>query len=209
MPYVATNPYLSLAELAEELKAPIPDPLTDNDPDKAELELDKWQRAIERASRFVDDWLGEDFFFHDYSTVPLILDQFSRGVYGNQIFLPHKPVIGITRIDFGTELYVADTDYVVDPSGIVYGTRGDWNPSRPDGLIKIYGTFGYAQDLPADVPDGLPSKVKIASRIMAAVFTGDLKKEFQPLDGDPISIVQTEIPKTVFTVLGKRMPILT
>jgi hypothetical protein len=209
MAYIATNPYLSLAELAEELKAPIPDPATDDDPEKAQAELDKWHRAIERASRFVDDWLGEDFFFHDFSTVPLILDQFSKGVYGEKIFLPYKPVIGITRIDYGTELYVADTDYVVDPAGIVYGTRGSWSPSRPDGLIKIYGTFGYQQDDPESVPTGLPSKVKIASRIMAAVWTGDLKKEFQPLDGDPISIVQSEIPKTVFTVLGKRMPILT
>lgn len=212
MPFIATNPYISLAELAEELKAPIPDPSLETEPEeiaKVQAELDKWHRAIERASRFVDDWLGEDFFEHDYSTVPLIFDQFSKGVYSEKIFLPSKPVIAITRIDYGTETFVADTDYVVDPSGIVYNVRGNWNPSRPDGLVKIYGTFGFPQDDPESVPAGLPSKVVIATRLMAAVWTGDLKKEFVPFEGDPVSITQQEIPKTVFTVLGKRMPILT
>lgn len=212
MPFVATNPYISLAELAEEMKAPIPDPTAEVDADeiaKKQAELDKWHGAIERASRFVDDWLAETFFLRDYSVVPLILDQFSTGVYENRIFLKVKPVIGISRLDLGTETLVADTDFVIDPAGIIHSMRGTWNPSRPDNLIKIYGTFGYAQDEPTDVPAGLPSKVQIATRKMAAVFTGDLTKEIMPLDGEPTEIAVESIPKIVWTVLGKRMPILT
>lgn len=206
-PYVATNPYITVEELVEELKGAMPDETTD----EGKLDAVKFNRAIESASRLVDEYTQRDYFLHDYVTVPIILDQFSQGVFDDKIFLPHDPVLSITGLTVGTEAYVADTDYSVDlKQGIIHSLRGKWYPSRPDGLVKIYGTFGYAQADPEDVPAGLPGKVIIATRVAAAFLSGDARKEFFPIDGEgPITVAMHTMPKTFFLALGEaRMPIL-
>jgi hypothetical protein len=211
MPYTPVNPYITVEELVEELKGEMP-------ADDSE-EMDKYLRAIDRASRFVDGHLRETFFFRDYSTVPLILDQTSRGVYGDKIYLPFKPIIELTRLDVGLDTWTQDTDFVIgqgDDAGRIFSLRGNFNPRRPDNLVKIYATFGYPQldetdaYSPAEVPQGLPLDIVTCVRLIAAVYSGDARKEFFGVDGEnPTSISTTEIPKTVFTILGRRMPILT
>lgn len=211
MPYTPVNPYITVEELVEELKGDMP-------ADGSE-EMDKYLRAIDRASRFIDKHLGETFYFRDYSVVPLIIDQFTRGVYGDKLFLPFKPIIDLTKIEVGGVEWAQDTDFVVgqgDDAGRIFSMRGSWNPSRPDNLVKIYATFGYPQlnesneyD-PSAVPQGLPGDIITCTRLVAATFTGDARKEFFGVDGEnPQSIAMTEIPKTVFIILGRRMPILT
>lgn len=212
--YSPTNPYITIEELAEELQAgPPPLAIADGGTEETEAKRDKWLRAIDRASRFVDEWTGETYFLHDYSVVPLTLTQFSRGVYGDKIFLPHKPVIAITRIDYGTETLVEGTDFVLgagDDSGRIYSLRGPWTPNSPDSLLRIWGTFGYPQASPDVPPAGLPDKITTSTRLVAATYTGDNRKEFMGVDMNaPIEIVVREIPKTVFLLLGRRMPILT
>lgn len=211
MPYTPVNPYISVEELVEELKADMPAVGSE--------EMDKLLRAIDRASRFIDKHLGETFYFRDYTVVPLIIDQFSRGVYGSKIFIPFKPIIEVTKIEVGGVEWVQDTDFVVgqgDDAGRLFSMRGNWNASRPDNLVKVYASFGYPQldesavyD-PSVVPAGLPGDIITCTRLIAAVFSGDARKEFFGVDGEnPQSIAQTEIPKTVFIILGRRMPILT
>ena len=208
-PYNAINPYITMEELVEELKTAMPDVSTD----EGKLDHDKYQRSIELASRLVDEYLQTDFYFHDYSTVPLVLDQFSKGVFDAKIFLPHQPIISLDQIVVGTETWAA-TDYTADlKQGILYSLRGSWNPSRPDNVLSIYGTFGYAQPGgdPETVPAGIPGKVIIATRVAAAFLSGDARKEFFPVDGEgPISVAMQTMPKTFFLALGDaRMPILT
>lgn len=206
-PYLAQNPYITVEELVEELKGAMPDETND----EGKLDAVKYNRAIESASRMVDEYCQRDFYFHDYSTVPLILDQFSKGVFDNRIFLPHDPVISISNMEVAGEVWVADTDYSIDlKSGIIYSLRGNWYASRPDNLIKIYGTFGFTQADPESVPAGIPGKVIIATRVAAAFFSGDARKEFFPIDGEgPISVAIHTMPKTFFLALGEaRMPIL-
>lgn len=207
-PYLAQNPYITVEELVEELKGAMPD----EDTDEGKLDAVKYNRSVELASRLVDEYLNTDFYFHDYTTVPLVLDQFSRGVYDNppRIFLPHQPVISLTQVDVGVDTWPVD-DYSVDlKEGVLYSLRGNWNPSRPDNVIKIYGTFGYAQADPENVPAGIPGKVIIATRVAAAFLSGDARKEFFPVDGEgPISVALHTMPKTFFLALGDaRMPIL-
>jgi hypothetical protein len=209
-PYTAINPYITVDELVEELKAATPDVTTD----EGQLDSIKYNLAIERASRLVDEYLQTDFYFHDYSTVPLVLDQFSKGVFSDKIFLPHQPIISLGVVTRGTDTLTLNTDFAADlKQGILYSMIGNWLPSRPDNLISIYGTFGYPQPGgdPETVPTGIPGKVIIATRVAAAFLSGDARKEFFPIDGEgPISVAIQTMPKTFFLALGDaRMPILT
>lgn len=202
MSYALVNPYISVEELAEELKAAVPESGSETE--------DKYKRAIWRASRWVDEYTREDYFKYDHTVTPIELDQFSKGVYDARIFLPRKPVISIIELLVGETVLDDETEYRVDAeAGIIYSLIGDWAPRRPGATIKIYGTFGYAQASSSAVPTGLPGKVVIATRLIAAVYTGDAKKELYGLDGQINEIATVEIPKQVFQILGKQMPILT
>jgi hypothetical protein len=97
------NPYCSVEEVRGELR--------NSDP-AASLD-DVIIRAINAASRFIDQYTRRDFFLHDYSVTPLVIDQYSRNVFGDQIYLPYSPVIGTMVVEEGTATLVADVDYLL------------------------------------------------------------------------------------------------
>lgn len=203
MAYTLLNPYCSVAELIEELKM-----TAANVPAASAIE-DELKRAIVNASRWIDDFMRKDFFFHDYSVTPLVLDQFSDGVFDKQIFLPYSPVITLTSITSGDVALVADTDFTHDATrGIIHSLCGVWRPLRPGALLSINGTFGYAQATTADVPTGIPGHITHATRLVAAAFSGHNRTQVAGLDGQAQMVNVNEIPKTVFQVLGRRAPIL-
>ena len=54
------------------------------------------------------------------------------------------------------------------------------------------------------VPTGIPGYISLATRLVAAAFSGHNRKEVVALDGGKNSLVSTEIPKTVFQMLGEK-----
>lgn len=329
--YVPQNPYVALVEVVEELKK-------DFDETLADLPLtDELLRAIERASRWVDEYTQRDYFFRDFTATPMQFDQFSKGVYGDDIFFPTKPIINIEEIWIGADVDTAtqlnfNADYFFDvnriyllPSSRMFvfnaeiprdrrndcSSRG-WNLYRPGRILFVYGKSGYPQafayamtasggaasqtdawtikaysaptalywkienidgtttvtvtsdsfganvvcrgstttsgaqvltlaevnasgvngqvsiNYSADgtgntlaitpsttpvldsssIPRGIDSKITTATRLVAAAFSGHNRKEVVGLDGQKSDIADTAIPKTVFDLLGRRMPIL-
>lgn len=201
MPYALVNPYLTVAELAEELKAAVP--VADS---AAE---DEYKRAIFNASRYVDDYTRRVFYKVTRDDAdPIALDQVSPEVIGDKIFLTVRPIIEIASLKIGETALEYGVDYVTNAEhGIIISTCGRWCPSRPDRVITITGTFGYAQATAADVP-AAPEHIKFAARLIAAAISGHNRKQVAGLDGAAQSILTNEIPKTVFDILGRRAPIL-
>lgn len=205
MAYTPVNPYITVAELHEELKnneAPLNDELA---------------AAIDRASRWVDDYMDADFFFHDYSVFPLVLDQTADNVIGNRIFFSW-PIISISGMTLGgasPDVLATPDDYFIGGGAqSLYRASGNWNLSRPDNILSITGAFGYRQESspgvydPSQVPQGIPAKVKTATRLVAAAFSGYNRKEVLGVDGTKEGLITTSIPKTVYEYLGRRGPIL-
>lgn len=217
MAYTPLNPYISLVELCDELKRPLPANESNLSPAKREALEDELKRAIDRASRWVDDYTRRDYYFHDYSVVPLVLDERSPWVFGEEIMLPW-PVLDLDRIDHGTTTLTGGTDYTSgisgSDSGTIYSHIGAWHITRPDGLLTIFGQFGYRQESApgvyssAVVPAGLPAKVTEATRKVAAAFSGHWRKEIIDPEGGAHQVAMNEIPSEVYKLLGKRMPIL-
>lgn len=166
--YTPANPYCSLTEIIQELKMKPSDVY-----DKPSLK-DELLRAIDRGSRWVDNYTQRDYFFHDFSQAPYVFDNFNENVLGWDIFFPFKPIVALTKLvlgsaeDCGTEL-VYNKDYYNDASRIyllrsstmfvqnvdiphdgagalrVGKGNGGWCLSRPDRLLFVRGTAGNPQ----------------------------------------------------------------
>src|ERR1700754_1578647 len=101
MGYARKNPYITLDELREELK------MKPEDIPAGSSTEDDLLRAIDNASRWVDDYTRRDYFFHDHSVNPMVFDQFDDGVFGTVLYPRAFPVITLTKVNGnGTE---ADT----------------------------------------------------------------------------------------------------
>lgn len=168
-PYVPTNPYVSLDDVVEELKL---------NPVKVGSNLvliNELLGAIDRASRWVDEYTRRDYFFHDFSATPLALDQFTPGIYGKEIFFQMKPIIGIDKLILGASptdsaavQLVYNQDFFFDQNRIYMldtcqffllnidiphdgahqiGNRHDpgWRLSRPSRILWVYGKSGFVQ----------------------------------------------------------------
>ena len=195
MPVTLLNPYCTEDEVRRELKntdAAIADDI---------------KAAINAASRWIDDYLKRDFFKHDHISSPLILDEYDGVEFGREIFLPYKPVLTLTAVTLAGVALVNGTDYAVKEYKLV-NLNGDWKLSRPDRLLSLTGTFGYAQAATTDVPTGLPAKVNLAAILVAAALSGHNRKESIALDGSKVEVNDRAIPKLVFEMLGKRRPLL-
>jgi hypothetical protein len=296
---VLLNPYCSLDELKHELKFTLSDTARD----------DELKEAINNASRWIDQYMGRDFFYHNHLLSPLELDSFDA-VYENEVFVPFRPILSISEVSLAGTVLVSGTDYVAKG---VLATRADrlillsgpWNLSRPDRLLSIKGEFGYrqistsvteagdtgdqvatwslqnlgmnvmywgltplggvsvqidiwsdaahtnriatgtgdspgtialtqdnssgvsgsvvvsgtAEDLdPANtltpivdtavVPQGMPQHISHATRVVAAAFSGHNRKEVAGLDGQKTELLDNRIPKTVYDILGKKLPVM-
>jgi hypothetical protein len=314
MSYTPVNPYVSLAEVREELKMKTTDVVAGSSME------DDLLRAIDNASRWVDDYTRRDFFFHDFRTDPMVFDQFDDAVYERIVFPRYTPILSITEIMANDLLLVDGTDYVVknaDPElqtilslkGNWFHVATNWWPTADRMTLSIKGTFGYEQvsSIPvteagddsaqlqnwtlqglgsdpiywqldsvgggnvrvrlfsdagfanlvasgtglatstitlaqqnasgisgtveviyasddtdaaniltplspiidhSQIPAGIPGKIKTATRLVAAALSGRNRKEWIGLDGQKQDIIESEIPKTVFQMLGRRAPVL-
>lgn len=191
------NPYCTVEELQEELKNTSQD-LT------GELE-----RAINAASRWIDDYLGRDHLYHNHATSPLSLAYGSRYVVADTIFLPW-PIITLTAITQDGEAFIADDDYFtrINLDGTqnqIILTGSEWAPGYPpDGDIQLTGTFGYVQAGTENVPTGLPPTINQVCRLVAAAFSGHNTKDVVGIDGGKTAVTDKTIPKQVYDILGQR-----
>jgi len=198
------NPYCTLAALVQELKQNLDD-VNNNASLKDELTA-----AINNASRWVDDYKQRDYFKHDYSTTALEIDQYFRGLVDDTIFLKW-PVLALTEVTETGIVLVLNTDYAVADDGYTLRRLGrgkKWTAERPKSLVTLKGTFGYAQATTADIPTGIPDQISYATRLVAAAMSGHNRKETVGLDGQKTDVIQTEIPKTVYQLLGRKKPLL-
>jgi hypothetical protein len=129
------NPYCSLEDVKAQIK---------NSDAKLDDDL---KRAINWASRWVDEYTARDWFFHDHQLEAdeLTVDDHDNRVFGRELFLPYSPVIAIVSVYEGTELLVAGEDYTVKDHKLIR-LGGDWAVGEQlDELIVIRGAFGYHQ----------------------------------------------------------------
>jgi hypothetical protein len=61
---------------------------------------------------------------------------------------------------------------------------------------------------PSSVPTDLPGIINLAAKLVAAAISGHNRKEVAGLDGQRIEIHDNKIPKTVFDLLGRRLPVI-
>ena len=200
------NPYCTVDEVRAKLR---------NREAAAEGEI---LTAIGSASRFVDDWLGRDFFFRDFSTTPFRVQ--NDHIFGDEIILPFLPIITLTSLTYAGVVQVLDTDYY-----LTQDSRGRTNRIRslagpfpesipPINLILVYGTFGFPQIGPSGtylataIPKGMPEHYREATAEIAAAMTGRNQKEIIGTDGNKQTVTDTTIPKTALAILGARKPIL-
>jgi hypothetical protein len=204
MPYAPVDPYITLTELRQELKMKAADVPAASDTEEDLL------RAIDNASRWVDNYCQRDFLFHDYTATPLEFDQFNG--FDCFIFPPYTPIISVTSLVFAGTALVLGTHYSVENQlpqrQRVNNLCGAWKPRRPDRLLQLYGTFGYVQSSHAVPPTGLPGSVTLATRWVAAAISGRNRKEVVGLDGIKQTLEDSAIGKQVYALLGKRSPIL-
>lgn len=138
MAYTQVNPYLTIAQLKAELKYG-----TDTIYD------DVFGEAIVSASRWVDQYLRRDFFYHDYRITALTLTEFDD-VFERVIIPPYRPILSITALTlYGTAL-VANTDYIIRGNGTTVADQivklgSNWDLKSPDNIVTLNGEFGYRQ----------------------------------------------------------------
>jgi len=190
MPETLSNPYCTVAEVQAEIR-------------NSDSSLtDQLTRAINAASRWIDAQQGRDYYQHDHTSTPLVIDEFDHCAVGCRLFLPYWPVISITTVELAGETLVKDTDYSEREDMLVY-LLGEWpRLYRPDGTLKLYGKFGYAQTATTAVPTGLPERIRMAAVLAAAALSGHNSKDVLTIDGRKESVIEKAIPKTVFELLG-------
>lgn len=166
--YTPVNPYCSLTEIIQELKMKPSDVY-----DKQTLK-DELLRAIDRASRWVDNYTQRDYFFHDFSQTPYVFDNFNENVLGWDIFFPFKPIVALTKLVLGADevggnelvfnkdfyydasriyllrsstMFIQNVDVPHDGAGAIRvgPGKGGWCLSRPDRLLFVRGTAGNPQ----------------------------------------------------------------
>lgn len=195
MAYTLVNPYCTVAQVKEVLKR------SDTDKD------DAIGQAITYASRWIDQWLGRDFFQHDHTVTGITIDE-SGDFEGAKLYLPYRPIISLTSVVAAGTTLLSGTDYarVSLGNGVEYllSLTGNWAPYQPDGVVVVKGTFGYAQASSAVVPTGLPGHINWAAVEIAAAFSGENRKQVAGLDGQVMEVNTTSIPKSVIDVLGHK-----
>lgn len=204
---VPVNPYTTLTLVKRELK--FTESRTDVDGELV--------NAINRASRYVDDFTSRDYFFHDQSVTPLTYSDRSPEVAGAVLSLPW-PIITLTAITLGDLALVEGVDFLrVNPNANqiqgakLYRLSGakyrPWN-ILPTALLTLTGIFGYAQGNPtnaAAVPIGIPARVANATIQIAAAMSGHNRKQIIDLNGQAQDVANNKIPDTAIEMLRQRL----
>lgn len=193
------NPYCTVDQVRKELKNSTPG-------------IDEQiEDAINAVSRFIDDHRGRDYFQHDHTSTPVLVDKYdSAALVREVLFLASlkptlSPIITLTSVTVAGELWILNTDYMVKDSRLICldGNWSDYIPNATD-KISILGKFGYAQSLSSDVPTGLPAHINKAAIQGAATLSGHNRKEWIDALGTKQSKIESSFPKTFWDLLGKR-----
>jgi hypothetical protein len=208
------NPYCTVGDLVSELKAK-PESVTPGSDLEKDLEM-----AINNASRWVDEHTGREYFTRDNWEEPLLLDM-GDSVYAQAIYpkLGGKFLRIRTLRDFGLngETLVAGTDFSLKDDVFRRYGIGNYFSLLSTDAYGIRAEFGYDQMvLDAEVrtvdhtmvPRELPTHIRFATRLVAAAFSGQNRKEVAGLDGQKQEILTNAIPATVYQLLGKAGPLL-
>lgn len=186
------RPYCTLEDVQE---------ITGNDdPDSVERLL----RAINSASRMVEDECSRDFWFHDHATEGLKIEK--AAVIGTTVFLPF-PVLTLTEVTIDGE--VADLEAIEFVVGEPYLKQStSWGSYPFTSVMILKGTFGY--ELPAPVvdtmlapPTNIPESIRRSTSLIAAAFSGLWNRERIGQDGSRDSMLETRVPSEVATLLRK------
>lgn len=183
----------------------------------SESNNDDWLKEVTNdASRFIEEYVGRDFWYHDHSSTALTIK--SKWVVGSKIFIPW-PIVTLTEISIDGVALDAD-DYafetqdikkggsIIYRSGDVYWTadldtlnssgidQSSLPPSHnpADMLIEALGTFGYTITSATEPPTDVPAGISRAATLVAAAMSGLNRKQFTPLDGSPIEFTEYRIP---------------
>lgn len=186
------NPYCSVADVQARCR------------DKDAALVPTIEAGINAASRFIDDYKGRDYLYHNHSSTPLKISRFDGAILGEVLFLPYIPIITLTSVVVAGTTWLADDDYVALDSRRLCSLDGEWPTLTPPDYIVLTGTFGYVQATSAAVPTGLPEHIRAACSMIAAALADQLQKDQIGLDGQRISISDREIPKRAMLLLGNR-----
>lgn len=223
MPEVLINPYCSVADVQAELK-------NHNTAFGSDVASDVITLAINRASRWVDDYKARDYFLHDHSSTVLTITLWDAITMENRLYLPFPNIITLTEVVEGGITLTLNTDFIYEydrkrrevialirlgGSLVSFLTSENMSPDPrwmigepPSGVVTLKGKFGYDQATSAAVPTGIPQEIQWATIQVAAAFTGHNRKEVVGVDGTKESIIDRSIPKTVYDLLGRKGPIL-
>lgn len=184
------NPYCTVAQVRSEIRN------TDSDLTSV------LEEAINQASRFVDRYVGRDFYQHDYSSNALVIDVFDQCCFADELYLPYRPVIEITEVKVLDEVWTEGVEWG-RKGGRLICYEGSWPVGKPpDNVIEVKGKFGYAQATSADVPAGIPEEIVRATILVAAAYSGHNVKEIVGLEGNKEQVIDKNVPKGAMEILG-------
>lgn len=200
MPVTLDRPYCDLLDVQE---------ITGNSESEA---ADTLRRAINAASRLVEDETGRGFWFYDHAETAYAVPR--KCVVGEFVSLPF-PVITLTAatldgvaVDVGA-LYLSDQQ----DSTTTLVNSTDWGAIPFTGAITLTGTFGHAlieaseeegsPDPAQTAPPTIPASVRRATALIAAALSNEWRRERVALDGSRESMLETRIPAEALTLLRR------
>lgn len=195
------NPYCTVAQVQAELS---------NTASALAVAGGELEDAINQVSRHIDNWMGRDYYQHDYSSTPLKFNgRNTESVIGDTLWLKYSPIILLTTVTVNGEVWVEDTDFirVEDEKGSrLISLNGNFCLSTSDltERIELIGKFGYVQASSAAVPTGIPLTITKAAILGAAALSGHNQKEVVSPTGDKSTVVSKDFPKAFYELLGKR-----
>lgn len=164
--------------------------------------------AINRASRWIDDYVGRDFFQHDHSVTALVIDKWDDVIFDDVLFLQYRPIITLTEVKSAGKVLTSGTDYRSKDNRII-SLIGTWpRGTKSDEWVELKGKFGYAQNATTDVPTGMPKHITHAAVLVAAAWCGQNRKEIVGLEGNKEEVIDKLVPKTVFDILGTKRKVV-
>jgi hypothetical protein len=219
MPTALSYPYCTLADVQAECR-------------NSSTEFhDDLLAAINSASRYIDEHCRRDFLYHNHASTALEIRP--EWVAEDTILLPW-PILTLTEIkyadSYGTETVLETTNYRAEAPYLSRSGRilrsGRWFsreaytsvgllpervfPMQPRILAK--GTFGYAPVSGSETTApsaSIPSPVRRACTVIAAVWSGHSKKQVVMPGGGAESVTTKTVPKEAMDLLNRyAIPVL-
>jgi hypothetical protein len=155
--------------------------------------------AINRASRFIDDYTGS--FFYNKTVTSEAVDAYALSDTGfyldpvrlNKISTP-APIITLTSVIEDGVTLTLNSDYFAYKKAceIVKEYRGTW--SAEHNAIVLTGTFGYSS---------VPEEIKHACLAIASAITGMSAQILTDENGDSVAVVRNVVPSWCLDILKR------